>query len=284
MSDCNLVAYMLNESVIPEDAITCDIIKEKDNFGYSIAEVVLQVAEVLNRNRRYYSTEDLHKEIYGDRVKELIKTGWKGEAGHPLDMNLQRQQKIDPTLEQVWYQKVWMDGPVVKAWCRGTNNELGKSFDMDLKHGQKPAFSLRSLGSIRIVNGRSNVTNLRIITYDRVYFPSYVQAYTQGLVNESANIVSSISDYIKNKGNELIVKEDFESIAPIMNKEVVDLLLKESADIYTICNDFQPFYHSIQISPDKTKVTMVDESYNTIVIPLTKFVQNQIDSYCSKFI
>ena len=283
MSDFNPVAYIINESVLRQDAISCDIIKKDDDFV--TAEVVLQVAEVLNRNRRYYSREDLHKEVYSDRIKELVTTGnLKGEAGHPLDMNLQRQQKIDITLTDVWYTKLWMDGDYVKAHARGTNNELGKAFNKDLKCGQKPSFSLRSLGSIRIVDGRSTVTNLRIITWDHVIFPSYVQAYTQGLVNESADMVSSISDYIKNKGNELIVKEDFESIAPIMNKEVVDLLLKESADIYTICNDFQPFYHSIQISPDKTKVTMVDESYNTIVIPLTKFVQNQIDSYCSKFI
>jgi len=283
MSEFNPVAYILNESVLPEDAVSCEIVNNHN--GFVIAEVVLQVAEILNRNRRYYSREDLYKEIYGDRIKELVKSGnFKGEAGHPLDMNLQRQQKVDPTLVDVWYTKLWMDGDYVKAHCRGTNNELGRTFNEDLKCGQKPSFSLRSLGSIRIINGRSNVTNLRIITYDHVIYPSYVQAYTQGIVSESTNMVSSVLDYIKNKGNEIVVKEDFESIAPIMNKEVVDLLLKESADIYTICNDFQPFYHSIQISPDKTKVTMVDESYNTIVVPLSKFVQNQIDSYCSKFL
>ena len=76
------VAYMINESSVPPEAISCDIIKKDDDFV--VAETVLQVAEVLNRNRRYYSTEDLHGQIYGDRWTELVKSGYAcGEAGHP---------------------------------------------------------------------------------------------------------------------------------------------------------------------------------------------------------
>ena len=278
------VAYMINESTVPPDAVSCDIVHEKDPFGYTIAEVTLQVAEVLNRNRRYYATEDLHKEIYGDRIRELMQSGLKGEAGHPLDMNLARQQKIDPTLEQVWYQKLWMDGPVVKSWVRGTNNELGKSFDMDLKSGQKPAFSLRSLGSIRIVNGRSNVCNLKIITYDRVYYPSYRAAYLTQIIKESAGLETGkpISEAVKLKGNDMFFNEEDNFIAPIMNEDVVKMILKESADVYTICNDFSPFYHSIKVNQEGTQVTMITEDYQTIIVPLNKFVQNQINTFCNK--
>ena len=278
------VAYMINESSVPPDAISCDIIHEKDPFGFTVAQVTLQVAEILNRNRRYYTTEDLHREIYGDRVRELVRTGWKGEAGHPIQMDLARQQKIDPLLEQVWYQKLWMEGPVVKAWCRGTNNELGKSFDMDLKCGQKPAFSLRSLGSIKIVNGRSCVCNLRIVTYDRVYFPSYQCAYLDKIINESASlgIGKSINEAVESKGNKLFIEDNDNFITPIMNQDVINMLLKESADIYTICNDFSPFYQSIKVNDEGTQITMITDDYQTILVPLNKFVQNRISAFCSK--
>jgi hypothetical protein len=280
------IAYIINESL--EDAVSFDIVDENKQTGFVIAEGIIQQAGKMNRNRRYYNQEDLHKEIYSDRLRELITTGnFKGEAGHPLDMNLARQQKVDPTLEQVWYTKVWMEGDYVKAQFRGTNNELGKAFNDDLKCGQKPSFSLRSLGSIRIVNGKSNVTNLRIITYDRVYYPSYDNAYTERIVSESANLKPSSTylyeDYLKSMGNKQVMDESTDCIFPILNKDVTDLLLKESYSFNQICEDFQPIYKSIKLSDDKKNVIMVDESYNTIIVPVGRYVTNKIDDFCSKY-
>lgn len=278
------VAYIINESL--EDAISFDIVDENKTTGFVTAEGIIQQAGKMNRNRRYYTQEDLHKEIYSDRLRELITTGnFKGEAGHPLDMNLSRQQKVDPTLEQVWYTKVWMDGDYVKAQFRGTNNELGKAFNEDLKCGQKPSFSLRSLGSIRIVNGKSNVTNLRIITYDRVYYPSYDNAYTERIVSESTDYKPSFypyEEYLNSMGNKQVIEESADSIAPILNKDVTDLLLRESYSFNQICEDFSPIYKSIKLSDDKKKVVMVDESYNTIIVPIDRYVTNKIDEFCSR--
>ena len=278
------VAYIINESL--EDAISFDIVDENKTTGFVTAEGIIQQAGKMNRNRRYYTQEDLHKEIYSDRIRELVTTGnFKGEAGHPLDMNLSRQQKVDPTLEQVWYTKVWMDGDYVKAQFRGTNNELGKAFNEDLKCGQKPSFSLRSLGSIRIVNGKSNVTNLRIITYDRVYYPSYDNAYTERIVSESTDYKPSYypyEEYLNSMGNKQVIEESADSIAPILNKDVTDLLLRESYSFNQICEDFSPIYKSIKLSDDKKKVVMVDESYNTIIVPIDRYVTNKIDEFCSR--
>ena len=279
------VAYMINESTVPPDAVSCDIVK-KDK-GFLIAESVLQVAEILNRNRRFYATEDLKKEIYGERIKELVESGnLRMENGHPLDMNLARQQKIDPTLTCAIILKIWMEGPVVKAWVRGTNNEFGKEFNEDLKDGFKPSYSLRSLGSIKIENGRSRVCNLRMITYDRVIYPSYKMAYSERIITESTNSMyggKSIQEAVAEKGNSLYMTEDDNFIAPIMNEDVVKMILKESADVYTICNDFSPFYQSIKVNQEGTQVTMVTDDYQTIIVPLSKFVQNQINAFCRKF-
>lgn len=278
------VAYVINESF--EDAVSFDIVDENKQTGFVIAEGIIQQAGKMNRNRRYYTQEDLHKEIYSDRIRELVTTGnFKGEAGHPLDMNLSRQQKVDPTLEQVWYTKVWMDGDYVKAQFRGTNNELGRAFNEDLKCGQKPSFSLRSLGSIRIVNGKSNVTNLRIITYDRVYYPSYDNAYTERIVSESTDYNSPTypyEEYLNSMGNKQVIEESADSIAPILNKDVTDLLLRESYSFNQICEDFSPIYKSIKLSDDRKKVVMVDESYNTIIVPINRYVTNKIDEFCSR--
>lgn len=124
-------------------------VKDENKNGFVIAEGILQEGNEVNRNRRYYPTQELAAGIMAPKQQELIKSGnFKGEAGHPLDTSLTRQAKIDPTNEQVWYQKLWMDGDYVMAHFRGTNNALGRSFNDDLKDGQRPSFSLRALGSL----------------------------------------------------------------------------------------------------------------------------------------
>ena len=283
------VAYMINESTVPPDAVSCDIVKKDDDFV--TAESVLQVAEVLNRNRRFYATEDLRKEVYGDRIRELVTTfNFFQELGHPLDMNLARQQKIDPTLACAIIVKLWMEGPVVKCWNRGTYNEYGKMFNYNLKLGAKPSYSLRSLGSIRIENGRSRVCNLRVVGWDVVVYPSYKQAYTVGIVKESANLSNdnninfdAVKESVEEKGNTLYTCDTDNIIAPIMNQDIINMILKESADVYTICNDFSPFYQSIKVNQEGTQITMITDDYQTIVVPLNKFIQNRINAFCNKF-
>lgn len=271
------IAYIINEGVA--EAVECEIIKEDNNFV--IAEGILQQAGKINRNRRFYTEEDLYKEIYGPRLRELVTTGnLKGEAGHPTDMTLARQQKVDPRFEQVWYTKLWMENGYVKAHFRGTNNELGKSFDADLKDGQRPSFSLRSLGTITNENGQNRVCNLHIITYDRVYYPSYDNAYTEKILTESADYDIPMSEYLKNNGNKLCVDEGFESIAPILNTDIVDLLMKESSDLNSLCESFNP--RNVSMSKDGKSVNIVTENYDTIIMPTNDYIDNAISDYCTK--
>ena len=89
------------------EAATAEVefqIKSEDKNGYLIAEGILQEGDEVNRNRRYYPTDELRRSIMSSRTQELVESGnLKGEAGHPTDTSLARQAKVDPTLEQVWY-------------------------------------------------------------------------------------------------------------------------------------------------------------------------------------
>ena len=148
-------------------------IKGEDKLGFVTAEGVVQQGNEVNRNRRFYPTEELARNISSARVKELVESGnFKGEAGHPTDTSLARQAKVDPRYEQVWYKKFWMEGDYVKAWFTGTSNDLGKSFNDDLKRGQKPSFSLRAVGALTNENGRMTVRNMQMIAYG-LYKPYY---------------------------------------------------------------------------------------------------------------
>lgn len=278
------VVFVINEAA--EKVVSCETVNVNRN-GFVTAEGVLQVGEKENRNRRFYSTEDLHSEIYSDRIRELVTTGnFKGEAGHPLDLNLSRQQKVDGTLEQVWFTKLWMEGPLVKAHFRGTNNELGRSFNEDLRDGQKPSFSLRSIGSIKNTGGRNQVTNLRIICYDRVYFPSYPDAYTDHIVTESAfmddlkltNMNEDMQRKIVESGNSLMVES---AVSPIINDEVRKVIMKESYNLNAMCEAFDQEFTNI--TRKGNNLQLVDENYNVIVVPIEDYVGAKIDKFCDRF-
>ena len=253
-----------------------------------IAEGTIQEAEVQNRNRRCYGRDDLFREIHSPRTRELVTTGnFKGEAGHPSSNDLARQQKIDPQLEQVLFTKLWMDGNLVKANFMGTNNALGESFDKDLRMGQKPSFSLRALGSIENRGGKSYVRNLRVITYDRVYYPSHTKAYTSKIISEGAeyledNFIFRTPDIVTENGNIMEVEEGYQIITPITNRSVVDYIMQESANLDTIIKNFDTIYESISVSEDGKYVTLVDKNYETIMMPLERHIQNEIMNFCCK--
>ena len=220
------IGYIINESAATEIEF-----KVKNDDGYRVlAEGTIQEAEQLNRNRRIYAHKDLYREIYvTPRTKELLTTGnLKGEAGHPDAKDLARQAKIEPKLVQVQYTKLWMDGNKVKAHFRGTNNQFGDEFDKDLRYGEKPSFSLRALGSIENRNGKAYVNNLRIITWDRVYYPSHPTAYMEKIISEGTELMDkpyklkANMDMIKEYGNTQAVEEGYQIVTPVTNKNVID--------------------------------------------------------------
>ena len=179
-----------------------------------------------------------------------------------------------------------MEGPLVKAHFRGTNNELGRSFNEDLKDGQLPSFSLRSIGSIKNNGGRNQVTNLRIICYDRVYFPSYPDAYTDHIVTESAfmddlkltNMNEDMQRKIVESGNSLMVES---AVSPIINDDVRKVIMKESYNLNAMCEAFDQDFTNI--TRKGNNLQLVDENYNVIVVPIEDYVGAKIDKFCDRF-
>ena len=267
-------------------------VTSENKNGFVIAEGILQEGDEVNRNRRYYPTQELAAGIMAPKQQELIKSGnFKGEAGHPLDTTLTRQAKVDPRYEQVWYQKLWMDGNYVMAHFRGTNNELGRSFNDDLKDGQRPSFSLRALGSLVNENGKMTVRNMQIITYDRVYFPSHSKAYTtkiittesaNGAVNKEFYVINPNSyyyhkqreiNYITESGNSPVAGS---FVTKFTNEQLSNYIVQESANLRSIINQFDIFYDSIHLDENTNTVYMKTKIGDTIVTPLEDMVQKEI--------
>ena len=269
-------------------------IKGEDKLGFVTAEGVVQQGNEVNRNRRFYPTEELARNLISNRTKELVESGnFKGEAGHPTDTSLARQAKVDPRYEQVWYKKLWMDGDYVKAWFTGTSNDLGKSFNDDLKRGQKPSFSLRAVGALTNENGRMTVRNMQMIAYDRVYFPSHSKAYTSHIVTTEAvvggpiaNLKYTIPDdeYFAAKIEEINMLAEAGNIldasgvieTPLTQSEMNSYILAESARVTDVINTFDVLYESMSLDPNMKTVTMKTKAGDTIYLALEEAVNKEI--------
>lgn len=269
-------------NIILEGATTAEDTIITNSNGKRVEAIgTLQDMDVENRNRRIYAKKDLIPEINGPRMKELIEARqFKGECGHPLSDDLVRQQTIDPKLTCVNFSRVWVEGNLVKAQFRGTNNDYGANFDADLREGGKPAFSLRALGGIENVGGKAYVKNIKIITWDHVIYPSHKRAYTDKIITESA-IDTGKALY----ENQVVVpKNDPGTIISITGsdaKEVLNRLQRESANITTIVETFDGLYDKIDLVSEN-RLLLTDRFGEKISVNLENHIDNIIMDYVFK--
>lgn len=284
------IGYIINES--PATVEDSKIVSEKGNRV--VAQGTLQDVDSLNRNSRIYTAKELFPELTCARTVELLRTGnMKGENGHPMSKDLARQQTIDPNNTVVKYLKFWTEGSKIKGLFKGCNNQLGEDFNNDLLDGELPSFSLRALGGIDMRNGKAYVTNVKLITYDRVIYPSHKVAYTEKIVSEAA-LLDAAQKQLKNLSEEavkrakeaqtkLIVTEDYKGLlAPITNESVIRALQHESGNVKSLLENFDIRYNNIEIIPTVSgfKVQMMDEAGNVIVANLEKHINDEIMNYC----
>ena len=266
-----------------EDVIVGDDIKNGVKRRV-IAEGTLQDLDVQNRNKRYYAKADIEKELKGPRWQELLsKKRAFGEAGHPLSDSLVRQQTIDPKFVSVRYLKTWIEGNRVKAQFKGANNEYGEMFDLDLREGCKPSFSLRALGNIENVDGKAYVKNVKIITFDECLYPSHAVAYTEKIISENAIEYEKETKkkmYTTEATNLINEMNDCGRVIHIGGKEALDTLNKlqrESASIGAILETFEGIADEVKVVGNKIRLrTAFGE---TMYLPLDKYVSNLITNY-----
>ena len=263
----------------------------KESAGSSrrlVAEGVLQTADEKNRNGRWYGKEELFPQIKAPRTMELLKAGYlRAECGHPLSKDLARQQTIDAKLCCAQFLDLWTEGNNVMGRFKGTNNDLGEEFDMDLRDGCFPAWSLRALGTVDETSRGLEVKNLKLITYDNVIYPSHPGAYTKRIVSESTE---ELGDYTRKRpehvvtesaGGHTYIDNGKGLLVPINNQSVIDYIKTESCSFHKIKESFDLLYETIVPIDNCTKIQMTDRFGSTIVVNLEDYIHNEIMDYCA---
>lgn len=275
------LGYIISEAPLMEpDA------KVIDHTGNRvIAQGTLQDADAVNRNGRIYEMEELFPALKDSRLTELLKTGnLKGEDGHPLDKSLLRQQTIHPPLTSVKFLDIWTEGKLIKAKFKGTNTCHGQAFNDDLLDHELPSFSLRALGSLMSKNGKNYVKNMRIITWDRVIYPSHKLAYTEKIVAEGANLVGDVlKESMESLGNKFVIEEDYAGeLDPIMNQQAIDYIKEQSCNIKSVMNTFETLGSKIKLIENGTKVQLITPNGDVLRVHCENYITNEIMNYCCK--
>lgn len=284
------IGYIICESYTEPDAkLTAKTIN-----GKVVGEAVLQEADEKNRNGRYYAEEELFPQLTAPRTVELLRTGTlRAECGHPLSKDLQRQSTIDDTRTCARFLKLWTEGKKIKSHFVGTNNELGRAFDLDLKEGVLPAWSLRALGSVEQTRRGCEVRNLRLITWDNVIYPSHPGAYTQGLVMESGALTeadkksnlqavlatSNMKDVSNQYISECIDVNGSGMLIPMNNEDVIKYLQSESANLKFIRECFDFVYSGVNVDKSGTRVILTTNEGESLVINMEHYIHNNLMDY-----
>jgi hypothetical protein len=282
MSNNKIAAYIICESDINPSLARI----EKSADGKAIGEGILQTADERNRNGRYYAEEELFPQIVAPRTKELLAAGYlRAEMGHPLSKDLARQSVIDDKLTCARFLTIWTEGKNIWARFKGTNNDYGRAFDLDLKEGCKPAWSLRALGSVMQTSRGAEVKNLRIITWDNVIYPSHPGAYTQRIVSESLSIANESTVLNTTPTAKVIFENDLEGkamITPIRSEQVLSFIQAQSGNLKFVKECFDFVYKDIVVNESGTKVFLTTNEGDTLVVPIESYVHNEIMNYATK--
>ena len=233
-----------------------------------------------NRNQRWYSKEELFPQITCPRTMELVGTGnMRAENGHPMDTSIVRQQTIDPNNTVAIFTAMWTEDNFVKGRFRGTNNAKGEEFNQDLLDGFLPSWSLRALGRVEQTSRGGEVKGLKLITYDRVIYPSHDKAYTERLVTESVNITES---GIIDSGNKLYLNEnDRGLLIPIITPGIIDFVKQESYNLKAFTEGLEFEYDSIALTENANMIRLNNNvTGDTAVVNLENHIRNEIINHC----
>lgn len=274
MSMNKALGYLICETASTEPEKPNIITVSSDNRVQ--IEACVQDMNAINRNRRFYASEDLAPQLKDKRIVELLETGnLFGEAGHPTSQELLRQQTIDPNNMSHLFHKLWTNGNKIMAHISAANTRVGDDFHRLVISGTKVSFSLRAMGVIKQTNRGAEVKNIRIITWDWVIFPSHQAAYMDKIINIGESALMGETNRL------MLEKTDSGLIIPIYNQQVTDYIKSQSANLKNVVESFEFMYDKINVNENARSISLTDSNGDTLVVHVEQYIQDEIMNFCA---
>lgn len=222
-------------------------IKQNNGVDVTIFTTILQRAEAPNRNGRIYSKKAIDEALSRKIVQEKLQhKKWYGENRHPEEETVKRQTRIVPERISHIVTEYWWTGDLLYGRVETANNTAGKDFQGLIRQGSDASFSMRGLGGDKSSKRKDGLeyvdSNLFIMCYDSVDFPSHPEAYMEEILKEDTTGESIINPKVLSEDVKVILEEACvfrigqEEIKDLMKSNVFQKSLTESD--HSIINNY----------------------------------------------
>ena len=186
------------------------------------------MAEDVNRNKRYYPSSELKREV--DRyIKDMIKENRSmGELNHPTtaEVDLERACHIVTDM--------WQEGKTFFGKSKVLSTPCGQIVKSLINDGVKVGMSSRALGQLtEEKNGINKVSDMKLVAIDCVSDPSCPKAFVNGILENKNFIITSDGTYEETydkfeKGLDTLPRRELDVY---LRQQVLDFLNKIGSNV-----------------------------------------------------
>jgi hypothetical protein len=186
------------------------------------------MAEDVNRNKRYYPSGELKREV--DRyIKDMIKENRSmGELNHPTtaEVDLERACHIVTDM--------WQEGKTFFGKSKVLSTPCGQIVKSLINDGVKVGMSSRALGQLtEEKNGINRVSDMKLVAIDCVSDPSCPKAFVNGILENKNFIITSDGKYEETydkfeKGLDTLPRRELDVY---LRQQVLDFLNKIGSNV-----------------------------------------------------
>jgi len=186
------------------------------------------MAEDVNRNKRYYPSSELKREV--DRyIKDMIKENRSmGELNHPTtaEVDLERACHIVTDM--------WQEGNTFFGKSKVLSTPCGQIVKSLINDGVKVGMSSRALGQLtEEKNGINKVSDMKLVAIDCVSDPSCPKAFVNGILENKNFIITSDGKYEEtyDKFEESLDTLPRKELDSYLREQVLDFLNKIGSNV-----------------------------------------------------
>lgn len=283
MNNQDLGLMYISEEVSGEKMVSNVDTYNKNGIWYVRFDTNLQSFDVMNRNHRMYTADNIWSCIMQEKVQCLLRDGcWFGEWDHPTpekkdeQLSPERIQNVPPEKRAFKIMNPKRVGNLLQGTIQSAQNEIGISYGKEILAGWKPSFSARAIATLKLINNKPTVDVRRLITYDSVWYPSHKEAHA---ITNAKAINKSIQTFTESVSD--IKTSIMNAMIPL--KEILEAVGKTDVNTQLIMESFDLPLDSITgITPDR-KFAIIKDEHNTIYAGISPETKNRVDDFFDSF-
>lgn len=248
-------------------------------------DACLHSFDVLNRNNRLYESKNIWDCIMTEKIQSLLRDNlWAGESDHPTP------EYKDKPLSAERIQSIWLpnrshlitnpriQGDKLNAHIKTFPNAVGTDFAKEIiALNAVPEFSCRSIASMQLKCGKPTVSVRRLITYDRVLYPSHREATA---INTPKAVIKKVKTITESTVEH--IKEATESIV-IPLKEILETVGKTDVNAQMIMESFELNYNDMIGFDNGNNHLIIKDNDNRIYCKISPETKHKVDDFFASF-